>query len=59
MGVGGLSQVYTVGISLCSAAEDRAGEARPKPGRAGRRALQRDFRRESVRLQMKAAQRLM
>ena len=41
VGVGGLSQVYTVGVLLCSTEEDRAGEARPKPGRAGRRALQR------------------
>lgn len=50
VGVGGLSQVYTVGVSRCSTAEDRAGEARPMPGRGGRRALHRDFRRESVRL---------
>ena len=46
----GPGQIYTVGVSLCSTAEDRVGEARPKPGRPGRRPLQRESRRESVRL---------
>lgn len=37
---GSQGQTSTVGPSLCSTAEDRLEEVRPKPGRPGRRALQ-------------------